>query len=64
MKLSQEPALFRPINIRIEHQDELDMLQEIICAVAENSINPRPPVIQAAKDMRIKLFSLASDFND
>jgi hypothetical protein len=58
MIVTQDKPKFRPVTVRIETQDELDMLLAVISNVAENRINPIPQVIVAAKDLRVSIFDI------
>lgn len=58
MKVTRDPPEFRPVTIRIETQDELDMLLAIIANVARNNIHHTPPVVRAAIDVERTLTDL------
>ena len=55
MVVTQDAPKFRPVTIRVETQDELDMLHAVIGAVADNRIQHTQQVIRAAVDLRIML---------
>jgi hypothetical protein len=58
MKVTRDPPEFRPVTIRIETQDELDMLLAIIANVARNNTHLTMPVIRAAVDVEHTLTDL------
>ena len=43
MYISQAAPEYRPVNILLEDQDDLDQMMEIVASVAENRINHTPP---------------------
>ena len=49
MKITQDPAEFRPVTIRVETKDEWDQLYYICSAVANDKIVRSPQVIKAAQ---------------
>ncbi len=61
MKLTRDEPKFRPVNIRIETQDEFDQLFYIISDVAENRVNHVPQVINAAVNIRDTLVRLLDE---
>jgi len=58
MIVTQDKSKFRPITLRIETQDELDVLLVVISNVAENRINHSQPAIVAAKDLRASILDI------
>ena len=61
MKIKIDPALFRPVTIRLENQDELDQFLAIIENVAKNRIMHSPQVITVAKNMRNNLHQMLNE---
>lgn len=61
MEVTRDPPEFRPVTIRIETQDELDMLLAIIASVARNNIHHTPPVVRAAVDIERTLTNLLNE---
>jgi len=58
MKITRDPAAFRPVTIRLESEDEVAKLVAIVAGVARNSINHTPQVIAAAKDFNVRFCHL------
>lgn len=53
MKITRDPAAFRPVTIRLESEDEVDKLAAIVNAVARNRINHTPQLVAAAKHLDV-----------
>ena len=63
MKITQDPAAFRPVTIRLESEDEVAKLVAIVTAVAQNRIHHTPQLIAAAQYFNVRLCRLLNGDN-
>jgi hypothetical protein len=60
MRVWKDQAVFQPITIVIESQDELDQMEFLFASVAENKINHIPQLVTVARQM-VKLINNAKE---
>ena len=58
MKITRDPAAFRPVTIRLESEDEVAKLAAIVSAVARHDTNHTPQLITAAQDFNVRFCRL------
>lgn len=61
MKITRDPAPFRPVTIRLESEDEVDKLVAIVAQVARNSTHHPQQIIDAAKDFDARFCRLLNE---